>query len=208
MSKNDKYGPRTDLSSLLQETSEPVLQQPLEPTPIPESVMTDRDYLQQLNSYLDKQTDILDRMERLEAFVESQEERKQACDDLYAKHINSLVELAQSLTVNRDFILDATDRLSEIQSKLESVVSTGVELSPEASSALDGVSESVRKQLNDYLPDKFNELVSDIDKTTKTSANSLKEAADDIRTLKWGIIIAFVWGLLGTLFAIGTLMLK
>lgn len=208
MSKNDKYGPRTDLSSLLQETSGPVLPQPLEPTPIPASVMTDSDYLQQLNSYLDKQTDILDRMERLEAFVESQEERKQACDDLYAKHINSLVELAQSLTVNRDFILDATDRLSEIQSKLESVVSTGVELSPEASSALDGVSESVRKQLNDYLPDKFNELVSDIDKTTKTSANSLKEAADDIRTLKWGIIIAFVWGLLGTLFAIGTLMLK
>ena len=208
MSKNDKYGPRTDLSSLLQETSEPVLQQPLEPTPIPASVMTDSDYLQQLNSYLDKQTDILDRMERLEAFVESQEERKQACDDLYAKHINSLVELAQSLTVNRDFILDATDRLSEIQSKLESVVSTGVELSPEASSALDGVSESVRKQLNDYLPDKFNELVSDIDKTTKTSANTLKEAADDIRTLKWGIIIALVWGLLGTLFAIGTLMLK
>ena len=208
MSKNDKYGPRTDLSSLLQETSEPVLQQPLEPTPIPASVMTDSDYLQQLNSYLDKQTDILDRMERLEAFVESQEERKQACDDLYAKHINSLVELAQSLTVNRDFILDATDRLSEIQSKLESIVSAGVELSPESLSALDSVSESVRKQLNDYLPDKFNELVSDIDKTTKTSANSLKEAADDIRTLKWGIIIAFVWGLLGTLFAIGTLMLK
>ncbi|MBQ7424231.1 MAG: hypothetical protein IJV19_05775 [Prevotella sp.] len=208
MGKNDKYGPRTDLSSLLQQTSESVSKQPLEPAPIPTSVMTDCDYIQQLNSYLDKQTAILDRIERLEVFVESQEERKQARDDLYSKHVKSLVELAQSLTVNRDFILDATDRLSEISGKLESVASAGIEISPESLSALDDIGESVTNKLNDYLPDKFNELTNDIGKTMKTSADSLSEAADDIRSFKWVVVVSVIWGLIGTFFAIGTLILK
>lgn len=206
MGKNDKYGPKTDLSLLLKQTSEPLSQHSLDPSPIPATVMTDSDYLQQFNNYLDKQSTILDRMERLEAFVESQEERKQACDDLYSMYIKTLSEMAETLVMNRDFLLDAIDKLTVMVEKVEALSEEGIDLSPESAAALNGVSESVIKKLDDYLPNKFNELVGDLNKTIKTSATSLNEAADEIRTLKWATIIGLGWGVVGTLFAVGTFL--
>ena len=207
MGKNDKYGPKTDLSSLLQQTSEPQSQPSLDSLPIPATVMTDSDYLQQLNSYLDKQTALLDRMERLQAFVESQEERKQACDDLYSKYVRTLSEMTEALVMNRDFLLDAIDKLTGMVEKVEVLTKDGIELSPESAASLDGLSESVTKKLDEYLSDKFTNLVNDIATKTQTSTASLSEAADDIRFFKWAVIISVVWGLLGTMFAIGTLIL-
>ena len=206
MGKNDKYGPKTDLSLLLKQTSEPLSQHSFSPSPIPATVMTDSDYLQQLNNYLDKQSTILDRMERLEAFVESQEERKQACDDLYSMYIKTLSEMAEALVMNRDFLLDAIDKLTVMVEKVEALSEEGIDLSPESAAALNGVNESVIKKLDDYLPNKFNELVGDLNKTIKTSATSLNEAADEIRTLKWATIIGLGWGVVGTLFAVGTFL--
>ena len=206
MGKNDKYGPKTDLSLLLNQTSEPLSQHSLDPSPIPATVMTDSDYLQQFNNYLDKQSTILDRMERLEAFVESQEERKQACDDLYSMYIKTLSEMAETLVMNRDFLLDAIDKLTVMVEKVEALSEEGIDLSPESAAALNGVNESVIKKLDDYLPNKFNELVGDLNKTIKTSATSLNEAADEIRTLKWATIIGLGWGVVGTLFAVGTFL--
>ena len=207
MGKNDKYGPKTDLSSLLQQTSDPQSQPSLDSLPIPATVMTDSDYLQQLNSYLDKQTALLDRMERLQAFVESQEERKQACDDLYSKYVRTLSEMTEALVMNRDFLLDAIDKLTGMVEKIEVLTKDGIELSPESAASLDGLSESVTKKLDEYLSDKFTNLVNDIATKTQTSTASLSEAADDIRFFKWAVIISVVWGLLGTMFAIGTLIL-
>lgn len=207
MGKNDKYGPKTDLSSLLQQTSLPMSQQEPEPSQMPTSVMTDSEYLQQFSSYLDKQTSILDRMESLEAFVESQENRKQVCDDLYSKHIKALSEMTETLVMNRDFLLDAIDKLTGMVEKIEVLTQDGIELSPESAASLDGLSERVTKKLDEYLSDKFTDLVNDIATTTETSTASLSEAADAIRTLKWTVIISAIWGLLGTMFAIGTLIL-
>lgn len=208
MGKNDKYGPKTDLSSLLQQTSEPLSQHSLDPSPIPATVMTDSDYLQQLNNYLDKQTSILDRMERLEAFVESQEERKRAYDDLYSQYTRTLSEMTETLVMNRDFLLDAIDKLTVMVEKVEVLTEDGIELSPESAAALDGLCESVTKKLDDYLSDKFTNLVNDIASKAQTSTVSLSEAADDIRFFKWAVIISVVWGLMGTFFAVGTFLFK
>lgn len=201
MGKNDKYGPRTDLSSLLQQTPIPMSQQPPEPSSLPASVMTDSEYLQQLSA-------ILERMERLEAFVESQEERKQAFDGLYAKHIKSLSDMTTILVMNRDFLLDIKDYLVNVMGKLKALEESGIDLSGESVVALNGVSKSITDRLDDYLPDKLNELTDDKNKAIKTSATNLKDATDNIRSLKWAIIISVIWGLIGSLFAVGTFLFK
>lgn len=214
MAKNDQYGERHDLDEVLQQAqSEEPTQSTGQYQSVPVPVSSDSEYLQQLNSYLDKQTAILDRVEQLEAFVESQEERKRMWDDRYAKYIRNLTEAGKSFSDSVDTLWQIGKNTDEMLDEVKEIKKDGVELSAASKKILQGLGESISTELDRFLPMKFREFANSMGEAAKKSVGNLSAATTEVKTtvddfktwvkkVKWMFVGTVGWGILATTFCI------
>ena len=124
------------------------------------SQSTTPDQAQVLNiEYLEKISSILDRMEKLEAFVALDDERRKAYEEHRTADINALRIAAHDITEVKNRIWEAGSNTDDMLKDISELKKQGVGLSASAMEILQDAGSSIKKEMEEYLERDFVGLV-------------------------------------------------
>lgn len=125
--------------------------------------------------YLEKISSILDRMEKMEAFVACDDERRKVYEERRTADINALRAIARNITEVENKIWEAGSNTDDMLKDISELKELGIGLTASAKETLQNAGDSVRKQMEEYLEGDF---VGQMD----VHMNGLKNKVESIET--------------------------
>ena len=146
--------------------------------------------------YLEKISSILDRMEKMEAFIALDDERRKAYEKQRTADISALRAVVTNIVEVKNKIWEAGSNTDDMLKDISELKEQGVDLTASAKETLQNVGNSIRKQMEEYLEGDFvgqvdahmnglKNKVEAIEVTHRLALNNLKhEYEESIRTLE------------------------
>ncbi len=105
--------------------------------------------------YLEKVSSIIDRMEKMEAFVACDDERRKAYEEQRTADTNALKAVAQEITKVKNKIWEAGRNTDAMLKDISELKEQGVGLSASAVEILQNAGGSIKKEMEEYLEGDF-----------------------------------------------------
>lgn len=105
--------------------------------------------------YLEKVSSILDRMEKMEAFVSCDDERRKAYEEQRTADINSLRIAAHDIMEVKNMVWEAGSNTDDMLKNISELKKQGVGLSVSAMEILQNAGASIKKEMEEYLEGDF-----------------------------------------------------
>ena len=105
--------------------------------------------------YLEKVSSILDRMEKMEAFIARDDERRKTYEEQRTADINALGIVACDITEVKNKIWEAGSYTNDMLKDFSELKNQGIGLTASAKETLQNVGDSIRKKMEEYLEGDF-----------------------------------------------------
>ena len=120
------------------------------------SLSMNQDLAPTLNmEYLEKVSSILDRIERMEAFVARDDERRKAYEKQRTADINALRTTARSIAEIKNKLREAGSNTDDMLKDISELKEQGIGLTSSAKETLQNAGDSIKKKMEEYLEGTF-----------------------------------------------------